>query len=426
MHFSSPAEVFRNSNLLDARLRGSAGDARETRSAASTLREPTEQLLAALGAPSISGAAVTDRTALGVSAAYACVDIISGGIAQLPLRVHRKTPEGSEEVQDHPAFRLLKAEPNPGSTAFHFKKTAAAILLLRGNSYARVNRDSFFDPESLTLPTDCYVEVLRLTGGGVAYRIDGQLLSRADVLHFRGLSLNGITGLSPIGVLRETFGQAIALQEFGSHTFRNGVRASGILQYPGILKPEAAKNIKQSFEVEYSGLKNSGKTMVLEEGMKWQQVSMTNEDAEYLASRSFSVAEIARIYRVPLHMLMETEKSTSWGTGIEQMQIGFVTFTLAPWLKNLEEEFDAVLLTEEEKATGYYTKFGIDALVRGDFKARVEAINLLLAAGVISINEARRLLDMNEIADATGGIHRVPLNTAPLGTSAPAQQSATA
>lgn len=391
----------------------------------SDLRNPTPEFLQALGVDATGSNFVTENTAMRISAVYACVRVLSESVSQLPLKVYRSTPTGPEEVRDHPAGRLLRGEPNGWQTGFEFREMMMGLAVLRGNAHAWVKRDSNFDPVALIPLHPSAIKVLKLSNG-IGYEVTtkdgGQMkLGRYDVLHYRGLSTDGFNGESPVRLMRNSFGLAATLEATSTAMFANGAKPAGVLEHPAVLSDDAASRIKSTFENAFAGTSNTGSTLVLEEGMKWHQVGLSFEDAQLLESKKFSVEEIARAFRVPLHMLQSTEKSTSWGTGLEQLTLAFIMFSLGPWLKRIEETNNAVLLTQQEKADGYYFKHNINAFLRGDFKTRMDGYAVGLTNGLYSINEVRRLEDMQEIPDAIGGAHRVSANTVAAQSADPIQ-----
>jgi HK97 family phage portal protein len=393
--------------------------------------ETAEAVLRSIYGNPHGGLKVTNETAMRIATVYACVRVISESVAQLPIKIYRPTASGPEEVRDHPAARLLKREPNGWQTAFEFREMMQGYSALRGNGFAVVEREAGTNrPLSLIPMNPTRVEVFK-TGTSVAYRVrndrnEARIVNRYDMLHYRGLSSDGFIGESPVSLMRNVFGLAATLEQTSASMFANGAKPAGVLEHPQQLSDEAAKRIKATFDSSFGGSDKVGSTLVLEEGMKWSQVGLSFEDAQLLESKKFSVEEIARAFRVPLHMLQSTEKSTSWGTGIEQMTLGFIMFTLGPWLKRTEETNDAVLLTEKEKDEGYYHKHNINALLRGDFKTRMDGYAVGLLNGIYSINEVRRLEEMMEIPDNEGGMHRVPLNTIPAGQKQPVNADASA
>jgi HK97 family phage portal protein len=381
----------------------------------SSLVNPSDKLKGALGGlPLLSGVKLNEDNALQISTVYACVRILAESVAQLPLKVYRRTATGSEEATEHPAFRLLKSEPNQFQTSFEFREMMQGQVSLRGNAYAYIERDAAFQPVALIPLDPASVEVYK-GDRSKRFKYKGRWMERWEVLHIAGLSSDGFVGLSPVALMRETMGVAKALEMATGSLLGNGVRTSGVLEHPAELSDEAAKRLREQFDDLYAGAAKNGKTVVLEEGMKWHQVGMTFEDAQVLESKKFSVEEICRIYRIPLHMVQSTEKSTSWGSGIEQLSLGFVHFSLQPWLTRWEQAMDVVLLREDEKLT-HFTKYDLRALLRGDHKTRMEAYATGLLNGIYSINEVRAFEEMNELPDNIGGVHRVPLNTVAAGT----------
>jgi len=386
--------------------------------------EQAESVLRSLYGNPFGGRQVTHETALRIATVYACVRVIAESVAQLPIKIYRPTATGPEEVRDHPAAKLLKREPNGWQTAFEFREMMQGFSALRGNGYAAVQRDPATHKPVALIPINPQRVTIFKTGTGVAYKVTNdagveKILSRYDMLHYRGLSSDGFVGESPVSLMRNVFGLAATLEQTSQAMFANGAKPAGVLEHPQQLSDEAAKRIKATFDSSFGGTEKVGSTLVLEEGMKWSQVGLSFEDAQLLESKKFSVEEIARSFRVPLHMLQSTEKSTSWGTGIEQMTLGFIMFTLGPWLKRTEETNDAVLLTEKEKDEGYYHKHNVNALLRGDFKTRMDGYAVGLLNGIYSINEVRRLEELQEIPDNEGGVHRVPLNTIPASQKQP-------
>jgi HK97 family phage portal protein len=431
----SGAQLFSDGgSRLDAafRTRPVVDPTKEKRDASSSLKNPEAWLLNALGSLTDSGANASRDRVLGLPAVWSCINIIAGNLAQLPLRIRRRTATGTEDATDHPAFSLLKSEPNGRLSSFELIQTVTAHAATSGNGYIYIERDRFFQPVALYPICPHDVEVIRLKSGAIAYRWETRMYGRADIVQIRNLIDDGWCGISPIRLLRETFGLSITLDSYASNSFRNGVRTTGVLEMKGNLGDDdagrkAVERLRLQFQEQYAGANNSGKPLVLEDDMVWKQIGMSNEDAQFLASRTFQREEIAMIWNVPPHMIGATDKVTSWGTGIEQQQIGFLQFTLGQWMRREEQAIDASLLTEQEKAQGYFTKFDINALQRGDFVTRMNGYATGLLNGVYSINEVRRKEDLPELVDHIGGIHRVPANTIPAGQTQTAQnQSAPA
>ncbi len=349
------------------------------------------------GALSASGASVTPDSAMRVAAVYACVRIISGAVATLPLHIKRRVDARTrEDASDAPIWRVLRRRPNRWQTPSQFRRMMQAHLLLRGNGYAMIVRSRGEVRELIPLHPD-RVAVTQgddLTLAYVYTRMDGQRVSleQDEVLHLVGLTLDGVHGVSAIAYARETIGLALAMEDHGATTFRNGARVSGVLKHPQKLGPEAVANLKAGLDAFRAGGEQDGKNLILEEGMDYSRIAMTAEDAQWIESRKFSRTDIAMFFGVPPHMIGDTEKSTSWGTGIEQQSIGFVAYTLEDHLTMWEEAIDRDLIGADDTL---YARFNRAALVKGDIKARWEAYVKGLQWGVYSPNEIRALEDQN-------------------------------
>jgi HK97 family phage portal protein len=386
---------------------------KETRSTSvSSIKDPSNELIRIFGAESVSGVRVTPENALNVTAVLSCVKVLAETIASLPLRVYRKTPAGRVEVSNHPAYSLVKNEPNKVMTSFEFREMLQGHLALRGNAFAYIRRDAAYSPIELIPMKPESVELWRFDDGSIGYRYQGQILGPADVLHLKGLSSDGYRGLSPITMMREAIGLTMAAEGHGGRLFSQGAQPSGVLEHPGQIGPEASKALREGFDARNSGA-NSGRTIVLEEGMKWHATSMNSDDAQYLETRKFQIAEIARAFRVPPHMVGDLERSTF--SNIEHQGIEFVTHTIRPWVVRWEQSLDRVLLTEEEKKAGFYFGFNLNALQRGDQKSRYEAYAIGRNWGWLSADDIRRLEDMNDLPDNQGSVYLTPMNMVAAG-----------
>ncbi len=364
------------------------------------------------GAVTGSGATVTPNSAMRVATVYACVRIISGAVATLPLHIKRRVDERTrEDASDTPIWTVLRKKPNRWQTPSQFRRMLQAHLLLRGNAYAMIVRSRRLVQELIPLHPD-RVEVKQDDDLGLEYsytRQDGRRirLAQTEVFHLVGLTLDGVHGVSAISYARETIGLSLAMEDHGATTFRNGARVRGVLKHPNKLGPEAVAHLKAGLEEFRSGGEQEGKNLILEEGMDYARIAMTAEDAQWIESRKFSRTDIAMFFGVPPHMIGDTEKSTSWGTGIEQQSIGFVAYTLEDHLTMWEEAINRDLIGAEEPL---YARFNRAALVKGDIKARWEAYVKGLQWGVYSPNEIRALEDQNP-RDG-GDVFYPPPNTA--------------
>ena len=358
-----------------------------------------------------------------MSAVYACVRTLAENVASLPLRVRRKTAIGSEDAEDHPLYSILKNDPNDSETSYEWLERSHAAYEMRGNAYGLVKRNAYFEPEGIEYVGANEVEVVRV-GRGRGYKLAGKLMQPGEILHVPNLSIDGLTGLSVIRQAREGIGVALAAQEYGAKFFGNNAAPGGVIEFPAGTTPAQAKEFLDKWKSNHGGSPNYGKIAGLVGGMKYQNVGISNDDAEFLATRNFEVEDIARFYGVPLFLLQSTEKATSWGTGLEQMQLAFVQFTLRPRLVRWERRLTSTLLSAHDRDAGYYCSFNLNALLRGAFADRMSGYVQGLTNGIYSINEVRRLEDLPELVDNVGGVHRVPLNIGPAG--APAKEKVTA
>lgn len=352
---------------------------------------------------STSGNNVTPYNAMQLTAVYACVRIIAETVAGLPLHVYRKTENGKERVYDHPLSFLLHDEPNPEMTSFSFRETVMHHILTVGNAYAQIIRNGAGDVVALypLLPNKMRVSRSE-TDGRIYYHYqsdtEGEVsLSSDEVLHIPGLGFDGIMGYSPIAMCKNAIGLGMASEDFGSKFFEGGATPSGILKHPGHLKePE---KLRDEWNRTY-GSGGARGVAVLEEGLDYQQISISPNEAQFLETRKFQVTEICRIFRVPPHMVADLDKSSF--SNIEQQSLDFVQNTIAPWLTRLEQSMMRQLLKPGEKGT-YYLKHNINGLLRGDFGTRMTGYATARQNGWMSVNDIREMEDMNKIPAEMGG-----------------------
>lgn len=361
-----------------------------------------------------SGMTVTPDKAMRVAAVYACVRVRCGVVANMPLHIKRRVDERTrEDAIDHPAWTLLRRKPNRWQTPAQFKRMMEAHLILRGNGYAMIVGSRGRPIEMIPLHPD-RVECKQNDDLSLSYvytRKDGRQipLKQSEVFHLVGLTLDGVHGVSAITYARETIGLSLAQEEHGATVFKNGARVSVVLKHPSKLGPEGIENLRSSLDDFRSGGEKEGKALILEEGMDTAPLAMTAEDAQWIESRKFSRTEIAMFLGVPPHMIGDTEKNTSWGTGIESQTQGFITFSAEDDLTIWEETINRDLIGDDPTV---YARFNRAALVRGDIKARWEAYVKALQWGVYSPDEVRALEDMNPRDDGEGGKFYDPPNTA--------------
>ncbi|WP_370180194.1 phage portal protein [Alteriqipengyuania sp.] len=371
------------------------------------------------GNMSNAGQAVTDDTAMRVAAVYACVRIISGAVANMPIGIKRRIDDRTRvDVTDHSLWEVFHRRPNRWQKPAQFKRMMQAHVLLRGNGYALKTRGVGGRVIGLTPLHPGRMKERQRDDMALEYlftRKDGSrvLFQQDEILHLCGLTLNGYSGLSVIGYAREAIGASIAMEHHGSTVFRNGANVSGALKMPAgkTLTEEQAARLKGEFDEFRAGGNREGKVVLLEDGLEFQQLALNSEDAQWLEARKFSRSDIAMFFGVPPHMIGDTEKSTSWGSGIEAQAQGFVTYTLEDHLTMWEEALTTDCL-DPVRDRDVYARFNRNALVRGDLKTRWEGHTKALQWGVMSPDEVRAKEDMNPREDGNGGVYYDPPNTA--------------
>lgn len=364
-----------------------------------------------------SGKYVTERSAMQMTAVYCCVRILSEAVASLPLQFYRYTDDGGKEkAVEHPLYFLLHDEPNPEMTSFIFRETLMTHLLLWGNAYSQIIRNGKGEVVALYPLMPDRMKVDRDEHGRLYYEytvydaddVDGRKgtnkvgrtvrLQPHDVLHIPGLGFDGLVGYSPIAMAKNAIGLAIATEEYGSKFFANGAAPSGVLEHPGTIKDPS--RIRESWQATFGGSGNANKVAVLEEGMKYTPISISPEQAQFLETRKFQIDEIARIFRVPPHMIGDLEKSSF--NNIEQQSLEFVKYTLDPWVSRWEQAMVRALLTSEEKKK-YFFKFNVDGLLRGDYQSRMNGYATARQNGWMSANDIRELENLDRIPAEQGG-----------------------
>ena len=363
-----------------------------------------------------AGEAVTDSSVLSLSAAWACVNLLCGTIASLPLMVYRRDSKGNRELhREHPLYRLLHDSPNFDQTAVDFWEFISASLELRGNAYARIDRGSR-GILALTPVNPALVGVRRLQNGTLEYRwsYEGRSYVETDktMLHIRGFGGNPLGGMSTLNVGRHTFSLARAIDKSASATFRNGMRPSGVLTFEKWLSPEQRELAESKMASKFQSAADTGKPMILEGGTKWEQLTLAPEDAQMLESRGFSVEEICRFFGVPPFMIGHTEKTTSWGSGLEQQTLGFQKFTLRRRLKRIEQAIEKQLLTPEDRARGITVEFNLEGLLRGDTAGRARFYQQMTSIGAMTINEVRELENLPPVEG--GDVPRMQMQNRPI------------
>jgi HK97 family phage portal protein len=355
---------------------------------------------------------ISQDTVMSIATVYACVTLISKMVAQLPMKVMQKTNAGPVELTDHAAYDLLKISPNGQTTSMQWIETNMVKLLLRGVSYNRVFRDRYFEPQEIYPLDTSKMEVLVDRTDGInrikAYRYDGKNLELSDVLPFRGMSFDDVNFISPISYLRDTFTLALQQGISALQLYQNGLRASGFLKTEYVFGQEESDSLLASFTANYVGAVNSGKIVPLPKGVEFTKgESISPVDAQMLEGAKFTTTQIANIFGVPLHMIGGGDKVPAWGTGISQMQVGFLTNCLQPWIRRIETCSDLHLLTKEDRRRGIYTKIVTEGFVRSDPVVQMALFVDGLDSGIYSINEVRAWMDLGKLDAGVGDVHRI-------------------
>ncbi|WP_447727266.1 phage portal protein [Sphingomonas koreensis] len=382
------------------------------------------------GGPTKAGVVVSEYGALYLTPVYACCNRIGNPIASFPRAIYQSDGKGGRvEVTQHPMSERLKLRPNDYMSARTVTKTQMLHALTWGNGYQEIERNNRGEAVGLWPLMPDRTKPRRVEGT-LLYQttIDGSTfdIGHNDVLHVMDQSHDGYVGLSPVTLARQALGLALAAETFGSKFFANDAKSGGFLQHPGKLGPQAVANMQgrdgqkraagenpASRLERQGGLDNAHRVKILEEGMKFVSTTIPPEDAQFLGTREFQIAEIARMYDVPLILLQSHEKSTSWGTGIEQLMIGFIRQTVAPWVNAIEQEMNWKLFTPAERAKGLFVKFNMNAILRGDMEARAGFFKAMFDVGAFSPNRILSLEDEDGIGP-DGDRHFVPSNYTPL------------
>jgi len=371
------------------------------------------------GAQTSAGVSVTSATAMNFVAVYSCIDILSRTVGSLPLYLYRRLDNGGKELaRKHPLFRLMRRYPNPEMTAMRYRSTLQGHLAGWGNAYSYIDWAGNGYPKAIWPLRPDRIDATRTNGvleykyypGSDDKKVSSSFLIPNDcMLHIPGFGFDGIMGYSPISLAREAIGLGMATEQFGAQYFGSGTHPGMIIEHPNKISGPAHTNLKQSLMETYSGLGNAHRIMLLEEGMKASPITINPQDSQFLETRKFQITEIARLFHVPPHMLADVEKSTSWGTGIEEQNIGFITHTMRPWFVLWEEELGRVLLLDSEK-DDYFFEFDLMALLRGDAVKRWTAYIMGKRNGILNADEIRGWENLNPIPDGLGQEYIVEKN----------------
>ncbi|MBE9547621.1 MAG: phage portal protein [Proteobacteria bacterium] len=350
-----------------------------------------------LDRPTSSGINVTETVALGIPAVYACIRVLAESIASLPLITYERLPGGDKQrAQDFTLYPLLHDQPNLLMTSLELRELLMGHLCLRGNAYCLIEREAGevvalwpLHPDRVKVEVDGRELIY-------TYQNDGQekKYRMADILHIRALSSDGIMGYSPLALLRDSFGHAKAISDYSANYFKNDASPGGILSTPNTLNAAAAANLREAWNQGYRGSGNKHKVAVLDNDLKWQSVGVSPQDSQLIESQKFSVVEIARVFRVPLNLVMDYERSTY--SNVTEQNRSFLTHTLTPWMERIEQAIHKSLLTESEKQK-YFVEHLTQNFLKANTKERYEAYQIARDAGFMTVNEIRQLENMNSV-----------------------------
>lgn len=366
------------------------------------------------GSDTASGAVVTMESAMKVAVAWRCIQVISGAIGSMPFDIVRRADEHRRYVAaGHPLRQVLTVRPNKWQTPREFRQMLQAHLLLRGNGYARKVYTGKNVTALLPLHPD-RVQPKQLPDMSMQYQVstsNGQsiILPQNEIMHLRGMTLDGVTGLSPLTYMREALGLSLQGEKAAAKAMKNGTFAPGTLNHPNKLSQESRQNLKATWDTRSSGVDNAGSTPLLEEGLEYKVVGFSAADMQFLEMRAFQRNDVAMFFGTPAHIVGIPGAASNWGTGIEQQQIGFVTFTLTDWLNVWEETINRDLLNDNDKGD-LSAKFYTNGLLRGDLKTRKEFYVAMLQWGVFNPNMVLALEDQPPRSDGMGDKYYDPPN----------------
>lgn len=385
---------------------------KENRDQTSGVANPTQWFMEMFNPNSNSGVSVTEETAMNHTGVYAAVRVIAETVASLPLNVYREKDGIKSKAKNNYLYKILHNKPNELMTSFTWRETLMTHLLLWGNHYSQLEYSNDGKVTGIWPLMPGQMQVKRR--GKTLYYIytsdsgEQKMYDQREILHIPGLGFDGLVGKSVISMAREAIGLGLSAEEFGARFFSQGAQPGGIVEYPQHLSDEAFERYKRETRDKYQGLGNAHKIMVLEEGMKYHQTGIPPDDAQFLETRKFQIEEIARIFRVPPHMLADLDRATF--SNIEQQSIDFVVNTIRPWLVRIEQTLNDKLLGDRNNSN--YIKFVVEGLLRGDSGSRATFYNQMFNIGAMSINDIREKEDMNPIEN--GDQNFVPLNMLPL------------
>ena len=359
------------------------------------------------GRGSSAGISVSKSSALTFTAVWSAVRLLSESISILPINVYEREKNGDKSLAiNNPSYNLLHNEPNNYMSSVTFFEKIMMDLCLSGNSFVRIVRNGGGSPEAL-LPLNAEDVKIKMSDGQIFYHNNNSdnIYDDYDILHFKGVSQDGILGLSPITQNANAIGWGMALEEYGNKYFTNSAKLSGVLETDRALSEQAIERLKNSFSNTYNQLKNAQSTAILEEGLSFKPITISPEQSQFLASRIFSITEIARMFNIPTFMLQEHSKSSF--NNIESLSQSYVTYTLMPYIRRMESEMNRKSFKTNEKGR-IFVEWNVNGLLIGNIKDRTDSYKTALTNVYMTINEVRRKENMNSIVE--GDEHYLPLN----------------
>jgi HK97 family phage portal protein len=371
-------------------------------------------LASAIAASNLTGVSVTERNALTLPAAFACINVLATDLSFFPLRVVQRTDAGRRERTDHPADALLRFSPDGETTTMRARQAWLGHTFGWGNGYQAVERDTFGRPAAIHRLDPADTEPLRRLSDDRLYYKSGAKTYRPDqVLHLAGLGFDGLRGYSPVKLARQAIALGLATESCGAALFGNGLINRGMIRHPGTMTEEAWERFRRQIESTHLGVENSHKFLLLEEGTEWVQTSMSPEDSQFLESRKFQVIDICRMWRVPPHKVMDYSQAGSAYRALEEANLDYVNTTLGPWCEQIEQELGLKLLTEDERLAGFSVEHSLAALLRGDSAARIAYLKGLRDLGVLTPNLAAALEGLDPVGPG-GDVRVLPSGFVPL------------
>ena len=378
-----------------------------------SLSNPSASLLSALTGPgSQSGAEVTAESVISITSMWRAIDLLGGTTGSLPFEVIEQSPDGNITIaKTHPLYRVINLDPNPLYTSFTYRHTSMVHACLFGNWISRIVYDSKRNVKNLIIVDPREVEQsINKDSGDLFYEIGGKKYPSHEIIHIPNLSFSGLTGFSILDIHKNNFGLGLSNREYMNTYYKNGTMISGVLEHPENLTDEQYKRLKQSFQIEYGGSENRGKTPILEGGTKFKQTNASMGDSQSISTQKLSLSDVARITGVPPHMLASMDAATF--NNIESLSLEFAMYTIRPWVKRIEQEFNRKIFKTTDQGK-YKVRLNMDAIMRGNTEARAEFYRVLWGMGAINRDEIRAREKLNKIPG--GDVYYVPMNMSPVG-----------